>query len=523
MHSAECSSSISLKKNTKLAPAHMLEAIQSLSQFVTSPSAMTWMMVGTMLGIIVGAIPGLTGAMLIALTLPLTFSMSGENALVLLVSMYVGSVSGGLISATLLKIPGTPASMMTTFDGYPLAEQGKARRALGLGIAASFVGGVVGWFFLVMLTKPLASLSLMLGPFEFFALVLVALVLIATVSEDSLLRGLFSGAFGILLAIPGMNPANGVPRWTLGFSQLEDGFKLLPVLIGLFAITQVITAAGSISSESQTPTAQPQDGSRILLGLREYSRNAMNLVRSSLIGVFVGILPGVGANIGSVVAYSAAKGMSKTPEQFGSGSEEGIIASEAANNATVGGALIPLIAMGIPGSVIDAILIGALTIHGLQPGPLLMEQNPDAANMMMATILVANLFMFAFMLLAAPWLARLATVPQAILVPTIVTFCVIGSFALANRMFDVWVMFGFGVIGLAMNKLRVPLAPFVIGFVLAPIAEEQIIEGLMQSGGSWLPLFTRPVALVMLLVASGIMSLSVLARLRANYRRETNR
>ena len=467
---------------------------------------MAWMMLGTALGVIVGAVPGLTGAMLIALTLPLTFSMAGENALVLLVSMYVGSVSGGLISATLLKIPGTPASMMTTFDSYPLAEQGKARRALGLGIAASLVGGVFGWMFLVMLTGPLAILSLKLGPFEFFALTLVALVLIATVSGDSLTKGLFAGVFGMLLAVPGVNPASGVPRWTGGFTELEDGFKLLPVLIGLFAISQVVTEAGRIDSKHET-AANAKDSSKIFLSVGEYLSNAVNLIRSSLIGVFVGILPGVGANIGSVVAYSAAKGMSRTPEKFGSGSEEGIVASEAANNATVGGALIPLIAMGIPGSVIDAILIGALTIHGLQPGPLLMEQNPAAVNMMMATILVANVFMFGFMLAAAPWLAKLAAVPKGILLPAIVTFCVIGSFALANRMFDVWVMLGFGAIGLLMNRLRIPVAPFVIGFVLAPIAEEHIIEGLMQSGGSWRPLFTRPVALVMLLFAASIICL----------------
>lgn len=489
--------------------------IQTLSAFAMAPSAISWMMVGTAWGIIVGAIPGLTGAMLIALTLPLTFSMSGENALVLLVSMYVGSVSGGLISATLLKIPGTPASMMTTFDGYPLAEQGKARRALGLGISASLVGGVVGWLFLVMLTGPLATLSLKLGPFEFFALTLTALVLIATVSGDSLLQGLFSGVFGMLLAVPGVNPATGVPRWTGGFTELEDGFKLLPVLIGLFAIAQVITEVGTNEPVRESGAAGSKDSSRIMLAGGEYLANAWNLIRSSLIGVFVGILPGVGANIGSVVAYSAAKAMSMTPEKFGSGSEEGIIASEAANNATVGGALIPLIAMGIPGSVIDAILIGALTIHGLQPGPMLMEQNPDAVNMMMATILMANVFMFVFMLAASPWLAKLAAVPKGFLVPTIVTFCVIGSFALANRMFDVWVMLGFGAVGLLLNRLRIPVAPFVIGFVLAPIAEEHIIEGLMQSGGSWWPLFTRPVAFVMLLSATSIMAITVLARLLA--------
>ena len=490
----------------------MATVLQSFSEFITSPSAIGWMMLGTVLGVIVGAIPGLTGAMLIALTLPLTFAMSGESALVLLVSMYVGSVSGGLISATLLKIPGTPASMMTTFDSYPLAEKGKARRALGLGIAASLVGGIVGWLFLVLLTGPLAVLSLKLGPFEFFALTLVALVLIATVSGKSLLRGLFAGALGMLLAIPGVDPATGVPRWTGGITEMEDGFKLLPVLIGLFAISQVFAEAGSRSMEAGSEKAR--DSSQILLGAGEYLSNGFNLLRSSLIGVFVGILPGVGANIGSVMAYSAAKGMSRTPEKFGSGSEEGIVASEAANNATVGGALIPLIAMGIPGSVIDAILIGALTIHGLQPGPLLMEQNPDAVNMMMATILLANVFMFAFMLASAPWLAKFASVPRAILLPTIVTFCVIGSFALANRMFDVWVTLGFGVAGVLMNRFRVPVAPFVIGFVLAPIAEEHIIEGVMQSGGSWMPLLTRPVACVMLLFAIGIMTLSVISNLR---------
>ena len=235
--------------------------LESLSQFVSSPAAMVWMLLGTSLGIIVGAIPGLTGAMLIALTLPLTFSMSGESALILLVSMYVGSVSGGLISATLLRIPGTPASMMTTLDSYPLAEQGKARRALGLGIAASLVGGVVGWMCLVTLTGPLAILSLQLGPFEFFALTLVALILIATVSGASLSKGLFAGLFGMLLAVPGINPASGAPRWTGGFSELEDGFKLLPVLIGLFAIAQVISESGNQTVQTDTRTAKASDSS----------------------------------------------------------------------------------------------------------------------------------------------------------------------------------------------------------------------------------------------------------------------
>lgn len=456
-----------------------------------SLQALLYMMLGTSLGVIVGAIPGLTGAMLIALSLPLTFTMSGEHALVLLVSMYVGSVSGGLVTATLLRIPGTPASMMTMLDGYPLAQQGQPGRALGLGVSASFFGGLVSWLFLVLLSGPLATLSMTFGPWEFFALVLMALVLIASVSSDSLSRGLLSGWLGILVAMPGASPATGLTRWTFGLHELDDGFKLLPVLIGLFAVNQILNEILAIHQTSERISVSR---SGLLLQLHEWRANFVNLLRSSLIGTFIGILPGIGANIGSVVAYSAAKSFSRTPDKFGTGSEEGIIASEAANNATVGGALVPLIAMGIPGSVIDAILLGALIIHGLQPGPLLFEQNPEVVYTMMGTMLLANVFMFVFMICTVHWLAKLVDIPRSVLIPVVLTFCVIGAFSLSNRFFDVWVMLAFGIVGFGMERMRLPLAPFVIGFVLAPIGEEHLSEGLMQTAGSWWPLITRPMA-----------------------------
>lgn len=475
----------------------MNEVFSSMTMLFT-PQALGLLMLGTSLGVIVGAIPGLTGAMLIALSLPLTFTMSPENALVLLVSMYVGTVSGGLITATLLRIPGTPASMMTTLDGYPMAKNGQPGRALGLGVSASFIGGLVSWVFLVLLSGPLAELSMTFGPWEFFALVLMALVLIASVSGDSLSLGLLAGFLGILTAMPGSSPATGMTRLTFGMHELDDGFKLLPVLIGLFAVNQVIT---EILKLHRPVEAISVSRTGLFLTFAEWKNNAVNLVRSSFIGTFIGILPGIGANIGSVVAYSAAKTTSKTPEKFGNGSEEGIIASEAANNATVGGALIPLIAMGIPGSVIDAILLGALVIHGLQPGPLLFEQNPDVVYIIMGTMFVANLFMFVFMMFSVQWLAKLASVPRTLLIPIILTFCVIGTYSLANRFFDVWVMIAFGVIGFGIEKLRIPLAPFVIGFVLAPIAEEHLTEGLMQTGGNWSPLVTRPIAGSLTLIA----------------------
>jgi putative tricarboxylic transport membrane protein len=468
------------------------------------------MALGTSLGVMVGAIPGLTGAMLIALTLPLTFSMGAENALVLLVSMYVGSVSGGLVTATLLRMPGTPASIMTTLDGYPMAKSGRPGRALGLGVTASFVGGLVSWGFLVLLAKPMADWSTKFGPFEFFSLVLMALVLMATVGGKSLAKGLLAGFLGILATMPGTSPATGEVRWNFGFDAMNGGFKLLPVLVGLFAVNQVIRDIVHMEEPLERIRLRKE---KVLVGFGELKKYAGNLLRSSVIGTWVGILPGIGANIGSVMAYSATKSLSNDPGQFGNGSEEGILSAESANNATVGGALIPLVAMGIPGSVIDAILLGAFVIHGLQPGPLLFEQNPEVVHTIMGTMFLANFFMFGFMLLSMRLLTKLASTPRAILLPVILTFCVVGSFALGNRIFDVWVMLGFGFFGLLMEKLDIPLAPFVIGFVLAPVAERELSGGLMQSGGSFLPLVTRPIPLCFCMVALAMLILSLVRRI----------
>jgi len=481
-------------------------------QYLLSPTPLALVALGVSLGILVGAIPGLTGAMLIALSLPLTFDMQPANALTLLVSMYVGAVSGGLITATLLRMPGTPASIMTTLDGYPMAKSGRPGRALGLGICASFIGGMISWLFLLILAEPAAELSTKFGFFEFFTLVLMALVLIAAVSGESLLKGALAGFLGMLASMPGSSQATGELRLTFGFSALNSGFQLLPVLIGLFAVNQLLREILSLRSPVERITP---DRSGLFLTLAQWKAQAGNMLRSSVIGTWVGILPGIGANIGSVMAYTAAKSMSKKPEEFGKGSEEGIVASESANNATVCGALIPLIAMGIPGSVIDAVLLGALVIHEIQPGPLLFENNPEVAHTVIGTALFANVYMFVFMLLAAGSISKLATIRRPFLIPVVLTFCVIGSFALANRMFDVWVMLAFGLIGFGMERSKIPLAPFVIGFVLAPIAEKNLLAGLMASGGSYAPLFTRPVSLLFLLISIALLIWPLLRRRRS--------
>ncbi|NNE01482.1 MAG: tripartite tricarboxylate transporter permease, partial [Pirellulaceae bacterium] len=407
---------------------------------LTSPMGLMLIVVGTTLGIFVGAIPGLTGTMTIALVIPLTYGADPLLSMAFLISIYVGAVSGGMITATLLRMPGTPASIITTLDGYPMAQQGKPARALSLGVMASFVGGMISWAFLVLLTEPIARLSSTFGYFELFSLVMMALVLIATIGGNSLSKSLLSGFLGILLAMPGINAATGETRLTFGMTEMNDGFKLLPVLIGLFAVNQIFRDIVEIDRKGE-----PIELGRGKIFLRpgDFIKHGVNLLRSSVIGTWIGILPGIGANIGSVTAYSISKSLSKEPEKYGTGHEDGVVASEAANNATIGGALIPLIAMGLPGSVAEAVLLGALVLHGLQPGPQLFTDSPDMVYTIMGSMFIANIVMALVMMFSMRTLARVARVPRHYLLPVILSFCVIGAFALSNRLFDVWVMLGF--------------------------------------------------------------------------------
>ncbi|MFT5466609.1 MAG: putative tricarboxylic transport membrane protein [Verrucomicrobiales bacterium] len=493
--------------------AGLQEAVAQLC----SPIGLGLLILGTTLGIFVGAIPGLTGTMLIALTLPLTYGADPQYSMILLIGIYVGAISGGMITATLLRMPGTPASIVTTLDGYPMAQKGRPERALSLGIMASFAGGMISWVFLILLAKPIADFSTRFGPFEYFSLVLMALVLIASIGGKSLSKSLFAGVLGILVSMPGISAATGQTRLTFGFTELNDGFQLLPVLIGMFAISQILR---ELIGHTSIPEGVRLKSSRVFPRLADIREHGPNMVRSSVIGTWIGLLPGIGANIGSVTAYAVARSSSDTPEKFGEGHEPGVVAAESANNATVGGALIPLIAMGIPGSVVEAVLLGALVIHGLQPGPRLFTEAPQMVYTIMGALFLANIVMFLLMSGSMRYLARLASIPRAFLLPVILTFCVIGSYALANRMFDVWVMLGFGLLGLLLESRKIPLAPFVIGFVLWPIAEENLSAGLMSTNGNWSPIFTRPISLVFVLVAIVLLVLPPV-RSRIRKRKET--
>ncbi len=476
-------------------------AMELAAAFVSlfAPLPLAIMMIGLLLGIFVGALPGMTGGTLMALTLPFTYYMSSSNAVTLLIAMYVGGISGGLITATLMRIPGEPSSVMTTLDGYPMARAGQPGRALGLSIGAALAGGFLSWIALVLLSPPLARAALLFGPWENFAVILMALILISSLSQGSFVKGLLSGLFGMLVSYPGIDETSGQKRLNFGVYDLDAGFNVLPVILGAFALSQVISDAMNVEQRYQRMDANTRG---ILLSFGDYGRQAWNILRSSLIGLWMGILPGVGATVGSMVAYSTAKNMSRTPEKFGTGFDDGIVASEAAANASTGGTLIPIITLGIAGGLTDSVLLAALIIHNLQPGPMLFANHPEVINALMASHLLAHVLMYLVMVTSCLFIAKLMYVHRAFVLPIILVFCVLGAFAVNNRMFDVWVMIAFGAIGYAFEYARVPLGPFVIGLVLAPMAELQLRAGLMASDGSFLPMFQSPLAAVFLAVAA---------------------
>jgi len=452
---------------------------------------------GVFLGLVVGAIPGLGGAMLIALLLPATFFMNSVDAISLLVAIYVGSVSGGLVSATILRMPGTPSAIMTILDSYPMAKRGEAGRALGIGIFSSFIGGLASWFVLALLTPPLAEFALRFGPYELFALVIMAIVLISSVGEGSFAKSLCAAFFGVLVAMVGADSSTGQIRFNFGFNDLNGGLKLLPVLLGLFVVSQLISDALAIGGKMEKFKLVT---SGLGQSLKDVAQRPANVIRSALVGTWVGILPGVGSAVAAIASYTIAKNSSKTPEIYGSGSPDGIVAAETANNASVNGALVPLVAMGIPGSTVDAILIGALLIHNVELGPGFFQDAPEIAYGIIAVALVANFLMLLFMIFGVRLLAFLAVVPKFCLLPSILAFCCVGVFALGQNPFDMWVLLAFGIIGYLMRLGKFPAGPFIIAYILAPMAEREFRTGMTAFQGDITPLFTRPISLTLVIL-----------------------
>lgn len=450
---------------------------------------------GTVLGILFGSIPGITVTMGVALFLPITFSMEPVQGLSLLMGLYIGGTSGGLISAVLLNIPGTPASISTCFDGVPLAQQGKAGKALGVGIVFSFLGGIFSLIVLFFVSPWLARVALNFASFEYFSIGVFSLTLVSTMSGKSFVKGLISALIGFSFTFIGMAPITAFPRFTFGFKELNGGLSLLPALIGLFAVAQLFE-----ESQSEAVKVEPIAYSIKGFGfsMKEFLSQKWNFLRSAVIGTGVGILPGLGGAICSVVSYGVAKNQSKYPEKFGTGVIDGIVASETSNNASTGGALVPLMTLGIPGDNTTAILLAGFMVHGITPGPLLFENNGVLVYGIFTALVLANIFMIFAEFGGMRLFVKVLAVPKYILLPIVITLCVIGSYGLNNRMFDVWTMLFFGILGFVMKKFEIPSTPLLLGFILGPIIETELRRGLMRSQGSFLPFFTEPISGVIL-------------------------
>lgn len=463
---------------------------------VLSPQYLFWQFLGTVVGILFGAIPGLTAVMAIVLFLPMTYGMSMGLGISVLLALYIGAISGGLISAILLKIPGTPSSVATCWDGHPLAEKGQATKALGVGIVFSFMGTIVSIVALAFIAPTLAKLALRFGPHEYFGIAVFSLTLIAMLSSGSMVKGLFSGVIGFVFATVGIAPVEGVVRFTFGNIQLNNGFDTLTVLIGLFAITEIIKVAESVKHEDQG-TIRNLDMRKVKgfgFSLAEFFGQTYNFIRSALIGIGIGILPGIGGATSNMLSYLVAKKQDKNPERFGTGVIDGVVASETANNATIGGALIPLLTLGIPGDGVTAVMLGGFLVHGIQPGPMLFRTQADLVYTIFASLIVCSVLMLLIEFYGLRLFVKLLKVPKHILLPIIFVLCVVGAFGLSSRVFDVWTILLFGVIGYGFIKFGIPQAPFIIGFILGPMAETNLRRGLMLSDGNFMGFITNPLS-----------------------------
>ncbi|SES42573.1 putative tricarboxylic transport membrane protein [Tranquillimonas rosea] len=476
---------------------------------------------GTFLGLVMGSLPGLTAAMAIALLIPLTFGMGPIMGIGMLLGAFCGAIAGGAIPAILLNIPGTPSSVCTTLDGFPMARKGEAGKALGVSISASFIGGVIGAVLLILLAPPIAAFALKFGPAEFFALGVFGLVIIASVSSGSMLRGLVAGLLGLALATVGADPITGAMRFTGGQPALISGIDLLPALIGLFAVSQVLKdVVDRTGADSADKAPQNFTSARPPWGL--LARAWRVIASSTVIGVIVGAIPGAGGSISSFMSYDQARRMSKTPEKFGTGHPEGLIASESSNNATAGGALIPMLTLGVPGEVATAVLMGGLTIQGVRPGPALFDQQAEIVYGIFLAFILANLAMLLMQLLGIRLFVRILRVPPRMLMPLILMFCVIGVYGVNGSIFELWLMFAFGLLGFFLNRYGFGTAPVILGLILGSLTESNLRRGMVVFDGDWTQFLLRPISATLLGLAVLFLGFVLLQQRRDRRRDKEN-
>lgn len=448
------------------------------------------------LGITFGALPGLTATLGVGLLTTLTYGFSTNAAMITLLGMYVGAVYGGSYGSICVNIPGTAAAAATAMDGYPLACKGEAGRALGLTTTASFIGTMVGMFFLALFAPLIAKLALQFTSFEFFFLAFFGIMISGGLTgQDLVYKGWIAGLIGLFLSTIGRDHLQFFPRFTFGLSELDGGLEVVPVLIGAFGIPQIIQVI-----RDQLSVGEAKKFQRVLPEFGIILRRIKTIIRSALIGVGIGAVPGIGEDIAAWVSYGTAKKASKHPEMFGKGAYEGVIASETANNACIGGAIIPLLTLGIPGSPPAVMLLGALMIHNVTPGPMISIENPHFIMEMTAILCLASFAIFISGLLLAKQVVKVLRIPPPVFMPIVLVLCVIGSYSLGTKVFNLYLMVPIGILAYYMQSMGYPIAPLVIGVILGPMADENLRRALMVSQGSFLPFFTRPVALILFII-----------------------
>jgi putative tricarboxylic transport membrane protein len=483
----------------------MIEMLPQAASLIFTTEGMLVLVFGTILGIVLGALPGIGSTVAVAMILPFTLSMGQIPAILLILAVYAGSVYGGSISAILINTPGTPQSAATCLDGYPMAQRGDAGKALGWATIASVIGGLVSAVLLIIAAPQVAAFALNFGPIETFALILLGLTCIVSVSEGSMVKGLLAGMIGIFLSCVGGDPITGVARFTFGEFRLIAGFDLLAVVIGVFALSEVLLRA-----------SQKIDGSALLVAfkgivlptLAEWKGRIGGLAKSVAIGCGVGVLPGTGAATAAFISYAEARRSSPRSANFGKGEPDGIIASESANNAVTGGALVPTMALGIPGDAITAVMLATLTLHGVTPGVRLMSSNPTLIAAIFAGFFVINLMLLPLGMLVSRLAAPLLRMREAFMLTAITMLCVVGVYFVRGNPFDLMVMAIAGVIGFILRRQGYPMAPLVIGMVLGPTLEMSLRQGLIITNGDFMAFFTgHPIAVGLSLAAIGMLSL----------------
>ncbi len=471
----------------------------ALSTLFTSEVLLA-LMVGVVGGMIIGAMPGLSASMAVALLIPITYGMNAAAGITMLTAVYTSAIYGGSITACLLHTPGTPSSAATAMDGYALTRQGRGLKAIGCSTLSSMIGGTFSAICLLCIAPPLSRVVLYFGSLEYFFLGAFGLTVIASVAGDNMMKGLMSGFLGILVGCIGLDIFTGTPRFTFGSINLEAGIQLVPAMIGLFSLSQVMIAVEDIvkGKKSILDDAASSLSGEMLLTLKELKQLAFTIVQSSIIGVLVGILPGAGGDVGSWLSYNTAKKTSKHPEKFGHGSLEGICASETANNAVTGGALIPMLTLGIPGSGVTAIMLGGLMIKGMQPGYKLFTEQGDITYCIILGFLAANILMGVIGLCIAKQVVKISVVPMTILCLLILALSLIGAYAIRLNVFDVYVMLAFGLIGYFMLKFGFATAPVVLGMILGPMAEMNWRQAVLLFRGDFVGyFFSRPISIVL--------------------------